>query len=272
MDRSRLPGSVPEFPFMKRKTLICCIIGVLVLASAILGYKRMEIFLLVRRHFGSGNGGRLVYAALTGDKNRLEKYISQGVPVDFKDKDGFTALGAAILERDQRAVLLLLEHGANPNLQNNSGGSPIDLAILHSQNADDTWFLETLLKHGGNSKLSTSPMFYAIMAHSLPMVKLLVEAGADLNAKDRMNSTPLITASTVNAFDIDYYLLEKGADPRIKCGADTTMLYFIQHDPAYGTSGIDYREKVIDWLKTNNFWKEENIQVQKYAANIGAVL
>jgi ankyrin repeat protein len=71
--------------------------------------------------------------------------LSHGACVDAKDIHGNTPLWRAAFNahEDYRLVKILVSHGADPNLRNNSGYSPLDLA---SQFGDEQ--LLTVLKGG----------------------------------------------------------------------------------------------------------------------------
>ena len=93
--------------------------------------------------------------------------VVDGVNVNAKDRQGQTALYAAIEARDKETYLLLLGKGANPNLCDHVGMSPIHLAAEQ----DDIFWLREALQHGGNpNELNTgntfypneTPIFYAI--------------------------------------------------------------------------------------------------------------
>lgn len=57
---------------------------------------------------------RLVRAARKGDLAKIEKLLSAGSEVDVSDRCGRTPLMEACRNGHNKAVELLLEHGANP--------------------------------------------------------------------------------------------------------------------------------------------------------------
>src|SRR5260370_14089196 len=79
-------------------------------------------------------------------------------------------------------------------------------------------------KSGVDAKDSrgTTPLMYAAAVGSLDAMKLLIEAGADVNAKNAFDATPLMWA----AGDIDKVrlLLSKGADVKAKSKFGRTPL------------------------------------------------
>ena len=59
-----------------------------------------------------------------------------------------------------------------------------------------------------------TPLGMAASIGTAGVVKVLLEAGADLNARDEDGETPLHTAETAGVVKV---LLEAGADPNPRC-------------------------------------------------------
>ncbi len=81
--------------------------------------------------------------------------------------------------------------------------------------------LKSLVEHGANVNIRDgwghTPLFPAIEIFNIDTVKYLVEHGADVNAQDNVKRTSLHT--TAQSFDdiaIAQYLIEKGADVNLK--------------------------------------------------------
>ena len=84
----------------------------------------------------------------------------------------------AALYGDSEVVRLLLDNGANPNAQNDDGGTALMYAI------DDAEKTRLLLEHGVNPNLRSGEGRTALLiavgrAGSYSVVKLLLEKGAD---------------------------------------------------------------------------------------------
>jgi ankyrin repeat protein len=54
-------------------------------------------------------------------------------------------------------------------------------------------------------------------------VRLLVEAGADVNAANAYGMTPLALAVDSSLFEVASYLVEHGANPNTKCSGGVTV-------------------------------------------------
>lgn len=65
----------------------------------------------------------------------------------------------------------------------------------------------------GGSNAKATPLKYAARCNSVPMVKALIKAGAEVDAKDTEGSTPLMqAASSDQGVDVARLLLEAGAN------------------------------------------------------------
>ena len=96
----------------------------------------------------------LILAAKKGDSDggfkTLELLIAQGVNVNTQGRDTKeTALMAAALHKQAKAVELLLQHGADPDLQNNYGGT----AMTRAAQFGYTNIVQLLLDNGADHTL-----------------------------------------------------------------------------------------------------------------------
>lgn len=110
----------------------------------------------------------------------------------------------------------LLAAGANPN----DDGWSLFCAI----DADDINIVEKLLDSGAvpDGRHLTG----ASQNGNLPMVKMFVDAGVDINSD---NDRPLSYASEKNHISVVRYLLNKGADPNMDDGAALRKAAFFGH-------------------------------------------
>ena len=69
-----------------------------------------------------------------------------------------------------------------------------------------------------------SPLHYAVMKGSLPMIGMLLQRGADVNSRTKSGTTPLHTAVLYNHFESAEYLLDKGAEVNSKSSSGVTPL------------------------------------------------
>ena len=142
---------------------------------------------------GSGSTA-LMLATRAGDNRTVELLIAKGVDVNAAMTTGATALTEAITVRNVGAVRMLIEHGAKVN----SAFGPIRL----------------------------TPLIWASFQECPEMVRMLIRAGADVNAKDALGSTALVWASMSERDDAETVaaLLEAGAALNVKTAMGETPL------------------------------------------------
>ena len=208
----------------------------------------------------------LAKAAAKGDIETIDRLIEKGVDVNAKGKDNVTPLLFALKGKNKKGFLRLLEHGADPNIQNERGDSVMSLACLAK---DDSDWLKMVLKHKGNPNLvdpvaiiggDETPLFHAVDGRNIKNMELLIEAGANLNHQDKSNYTPSMYAAGNRQYKMVYLLLQKGADWRLvnKHGQDlafTCMSYKVMQNDF--PEVYRYQEKVLDFLRQKGVDLEE---------------
>lgn len=87
--------------------------------------------------------------------------------------------------------------------------------------------VELLLMHGANvnRKLSYTPLHGACQRNQPTIAKILIDAGADINAKDSRGRTPLHVSCETKAASIAELLIESGADINAGDGSGSTPLH-----------------------------------------------
>ncbi|MDY6781835.1 MAG: ankyrin repeat domain-containing protein [Cyanobacteriota bacterium] len=121
-----------------------------------------------------------------------------------------TAQGAVWLKR-QKIVTLLVERGANVNLQTSSVGY---FPLHYTAKLGLLEVAELLLANGAEvnaqAKLDAeTPLHYAVLKGNLEMVELLIEWGANVNSRSSFGATPLSNARGNRAMTA--LLLARGA-------------------------------------------------------------
>lgn len=128
-------------------------------------------------------------------------------------------------------VLLNAGADANTRLYSFHSGEYLALmAAMDRCNKDWLKILDAMIASGGevNPKeaFSRSPLMYAITRYDPVMVKALIARGADVNLKNGVGTTPLMTAiiSRGPRLEMVKVLMEAGADPNARSDDGETAL------------------------------------------------
>lgn len=171
----------------------------------------------------------LLKASADGDQTALQALIRSGVDIDSTSESGNSALLIATFFEQKSCFDFLLANGADPNLQNNHGDSPISVAA--NKEIGKEYWLRSILSSGGNPNLRndkvspesaqfgfsrTTPIFDALRARNADNVELLLDAGASIDWKDERGYSLLAMAAGIQQFDIALLLLKHGADYEAK--------------------------------------------------------
>jgi ankyrin repeat protein len=133
--------------------------------------------------------------------------------INSPQADGSTALLWAAHHDDAAVVSLLLEQGAQPDLANRYGLTPLSAAALNG-NAD---IVGRLLAAGANPNKAAeggdTPLMIAARTGNSAAVKLLLDKGASVDARDEWHGeTALMWAAGENHADVVRLLVAAGAD------------------------------------------------------------
>ena len=159
----------------------------------------------------------LMQAALHGDVAMMRALVSRGADVNLANPQGATALHWAA--GDPAKVRLLLEAGANPNARSNIGRTPLTIAAATPGNIES---IRLLLKHGADPKIvdqsGDGPLGNAATSADVEMIRALLAAGANLEERGARGAaqrglSPLTRAAAVTCEPCVAILLAAGADP-----------------------------------------------------------
>lgn len=173
----------------------------------------------------------LLFAAREGCVDCMKILLAHGAAIDLPDPDETTALIMALLNYHWDAAKFLIEAGADVNLWDIYGQTPLYVAVdmntppvgrrveLPSMDfANGQQIAQLLLEHGANPNAQlklrpryrnipndryrdpmivwgTTPLLRAAKAGDVPMVKLLLEHGALANLANSQGVTPLMAAA-----------------------------------------------------------------------------
>ena len=155
----------------------------------------------------------LVEAAWRGDADKITHLAGAGADVNSIGRSGATPLMWALNNKSYASVEAILLAGADPNLYVPDFGFA---AINLIAGGDDPKMLALLLGHGGNpnnpgnGSMRDRPLSVAANQGRLENVKLLLQAGADINAHDEYRQSAATATFGPANFEVLAYLLEQG--------------------------------------------------------------
>ena len=182
-------------------------------------------------------------AVANGDLEQLKRHLFWQTDVNQAFADGDTALHLAIKKGDPAIVEQLLTHGAKLNATDANGDQPLETALKHSRVRIAEYLIKSgapfegesllasmveagvadrdvyrlLAKHGTDFNApiedgATTPLLSAIKRGKPPVVKHLINNGANVNQPGADGVRPLALAKQHNAVQIIQLLEMNGAE------------------------------------------------------------
>src|SRR5262249_33633959 len=127
----------------------------------------------------------------------MRQLLAAGARVNDQADTGETALTFAARFRDADAIQLLLDNGADPNIVNQSGISPLLEAMRWGASKQEQLeMVQRLLARGANPNARGTgvgtPLSWAVRQNSLALVRLLLDHPADPTPPAPLPPTPLV--------------------------------------------------------------------------------
>jgi len=151
------------------------------------------------------------------DTALFRESIQNGAGIILKGKNGgniFHLMNETFA--GENLISMLKNKGFSINETDNSGNSPLHLAILSGENR----YARSLINQGADlnikDNMELSPLHLAVLLNDEEVVDELLKKGADIDLKGNTGYTPLHIASEMNYIEIANNLLLKGAKNGIK--------------------------------------------------------
>ena len=175
-------------------------------------------------------------AAKFGEASDVAKILERDAKaLNGQDEEGMTPLAGAVVQAHVETVRFLLEKGADPNIPNKNGLTPLEHACSRERNVAME-LVPLLLARGAElnptntGESALTPLSWAISTDNTDLVKLLLDRGADAKTKSYVGRTCLHSAADRGDKEICELLIAHGADVNAKITGGTTPL----HNAAWG--------------------------------------
>lgn len=157
----------------------------------------------------------------------IQSLLSRGFDPNTVNPKGLPALMLAIKLSANKATKLLLEQPSlRVEVRSPEDESPLMLAAF----VGDVDLCAVLIaKDADVNKTGWTPLHYAATNAHIPVVRLLLENFAYIDAASPNGSTPLMMAAMYGNSSTVKLLLEAGADPSLKNSKGLTAMDFARH-------------------------------------------
>ena len=186
--------------------------------AALCGFRDLVEYLIVKYPQQVNEIGGLymtpAVAALAGGYFQLARLLSRnGSSVEPRDFNMWSPLHWAAHYGDLEAMQVLLDCRADIDSRTNINRTPLHEAVGKSPGANGPTVVRFMLDHGANVNArmqGTTPLHLASKYGRSDVARLLIERGAEVEAKDSRGRTPLQLASAEGQDEVVDLLLEYG--------------------------------------------------------------
>ncbi len=173
----------------------------------------------------------LLLATKYGNSGVVEVLLKNGADPNHKDENGNSSLIWAVLQKRKNVpksdylniISSLLRYKANMNEANDKGYNAVHYAIYNRRIPE----VQLFLANGADPNLTfgkASALAMAIQKKSFPLVKILVEAGVNINKVSETGESALHFAVAHQTYEIAEFLLDSGINKELRTNQNLTAL------------------------------------------------
>ena len=184
-------------------------------------------FLLTAGPVSAGMYEELLQVVDENDAAQLRELLKQGGDPNTVDRDGNSLLMLAARDGREDVFKVLLETRVKINARNRGGETALMLAAIQGH----TEIAKRLVFNGAQVDFrGWNPLLYAATGGKDDIVLLLLNVGADINARSENGTTPLMMAVRGAHLSTVKLLLERGANPNLKNErGETALMWAMDH-------------------------------------------
>ncbi|XP_059174819.1 putative ankyrin repeat protein RF_0381 [Physella acuta] len=181
--------------------------------------------------------------------------LQKGANVNLQNDDGMTALHLAVLQNSKQNIHILLQYNANVNIKCNKGQTALHLAVKMKTHQN----VSTLLKNKANvdiqSNYGQTALHIAVMRQSMPCVMILLDYKANTNLKTGDGGTPLMIAVAKKNIYITELLIKHGASVNAEDSNGETPLFKLTN-VCYSNATVEHMLRVVKMLQAAGAYLE----------------
>ena len=215
------------------------------------------------------NQTALMWASKIGNVDAMNVLINAGANKTIESADGDTWLHYAVdLNCSKEVLLAVIDLGADVNATNKRNETP----LMWASNKGNVDAMNVLINAGANKTIESADgdtwLHYAVDLNCSKEVLLaVIDLGADVNATNKRNETPLMWASNKGNVDAMNVLINAGANKTIECADGNTWLHYAVN----GNCSKEVLLAVIDLGADVNATNKRNETALMWASNKGNV-
>jgi ankyrin repeat protein len=166
----------------------------------------------------------LHFAVMECSLNKIKRLLSRGADPNVGNEVGMTPLHYAAQDCPE-AIPVLIEYGADPRARDEGGLTPLHIAALRGS----VDAVRALIPHSdvdARDNEGRTPLHMALEYEHCDAALLLLQHGTDINAVDSDNRTPLHLAAGAGCVEVVKLLLQHGANVSARDNKNNTVLHY----------------------------------------------